>query len=199
MYCDKKCILTIYVMKHYVDILIMLIVAFLMLTKSHAMVELAKTRIGTLIMILAVIVACKYVSTVSGLLVAALFVYFMECVFEGMSNKSDTPKEKAEKLDHDYQKILELRKKHCKEKNGQTLFTNAKGEIMTLDEIKKMYPHFTFDDKSCTNPCDEGCNIQITEGIEQLTVEENLRPKQSSEHMTDREKDFVQEGFKNIM
>jgi hypothetical protein len=35
--------------------------------------------------------------------------------------------------------------------------------------------------------------------MEQLTVEESLRPKQSSQHATQREKDFVQEGFKNIM
>lgn len=186
-------------MKHYVDILFMLIVAFLMLTKPHAIVNIAKTRVGTIAMILAVIAACKYISTLSGLLVAAFFVYIMESVFEGMTNKVDTPDEKAEKIDHDYQTILELRKEHCKEKNGQVLFTNAKGEVMTLDEVKKMYPHFTFDDKSCTNPCDEGCDIQISENTEQLTVEENLRPKQSGQHTTHREKDFVQEGFKNIM
>ena len=71
-------------MKHYVDILIMLIVAFLMLTKPHAIVDIVRTRVGTLIMILAVIVACKYVSTLSGLLVAALFVYLIESVFEGI-------------------------------------------------------------------------------------------------------------------
>lgn len=186
-------------MKQYVDVLIMLIVAFLMLTKPQVAVDIAKSQIGVFIIILAVIAASKFVSTLSGLLVAALFVYLMESVFEGMTNKGDTPDEKAEKLDNDYQKILEMRKEHCKEKNGQTLFTNAKGEVMTLDEVKKMYPHYTFDDKSCTNPCDVGCDIQITEGMEQLTVEESLRPKQSSQHATQREKDFVQEGFKNIM
>lgn len=199
MYCDKKCILTIYVMKQYIDILIMLIVAFLMLTKPRGAVDIAKTQIGVLVIILAVIAVSKYVSTLSGLLVAALFVYLMESVFEGMTNKADTPDEKAEKLDNDYQNILEMRKEHCKEKNGQTLFTNSNGEVMTLDEVKKMYPQYTFDDKSCTNPCDDGCDINITESMEQLTVEESLRPKQSSQHATQREKDFVQEGFKNIM
>lgn len=181
-------------MKQYLDVLIMLVVALLMLIKPQVVVDIAKTQIGMLFMILAVIAASKYISTFSGLLVATLFIFIMESVFN-----ADTPDEKADKLDNDFQKILELRKEHCKKKNGETLFTNDKGEVMTLDQVKKMYPHYTFVDKTCTNPCDSNCDIQITEGMEQLTVEENLRPKQSIQHATHREKDFVQEGVKNIM
>lgn len=190
-------------MKQHIDILIMLIAAFLMLTKPKVLVEMAQSGIGRVVLLLAVIGAALH-STLSGLLVAALFVFLSESVFEGMENNSAVQQnEEAEKdanhINNSYQQILELRKEHCKKKNGETLFTNSKGEVMTLEEIKDKYPHFSFEEKSCTNPCDEGCVVTVTEGIEQLSVEENLRPKQSSQHPTEREKDFVQEGFKNIM
>lgn len=183
-------------MKQHIDILIMLIAAFLMLTKPKVLVDLAQSGIGRVVLLLAVISAALH-STISGLLVAALFVFLSESVFEGMENNS--AEKDANHVNYSYQQILELRKEHCKKKNGETLFTNSKGEVMTLEEIKDKYPHFSFEEKSCTNPCDEGCVVTVTEGIEQLNVEENLRPKQSSQHATEREKDFVQEGFKNIM
>lgn len=193
-----KCLLTIYVMKQHVDILVMLVAAFLMLTKPQVLVDLAQTTLGKLALLLAVVGAALH-STMSGLLVAAVFIYLSESVFEGMSSSAATPVEKAQKLQEDYDKILELRKEHCKKINGEVLFTDANGNVLTLDEIKKKYPHLSFDDKTCTNPCDDGCSIQITEGMEQLTTEESLRPKQSRQHATARDKDFVQEGFKNIM
>ena len=192
-------------MKQHIDILIMLIAAFLMLTKPAVLVNMAQSGLGRVVLLLAVIGAALH-STISGLLVAAVFVFLSESVFEGMENGSSEQqkqdKEAADDVKHlnySYQQLLELRKEHCKEKNGQTLFTNSKGEVMTLSEIKDKYPHFTFEEKTCTNPCDAGCVVKVTEGMEQLTVEENLRPKQSSQHPTEREKDFVQEGFKNIM
>ena len=190
-------------MKQHIDILIMLIAAFLMLTKPKVLVEMAQSGLGRVVLLLAVIGAALH-STLSGLLVAAVFVFLSESVFEGMQNNSAEQKhQQAEKdakhLNYGYQKLLELRKEHCKEKNGETLFTNSKGEVMTLSEIKDKYPHFTFEEKTCTNPCDEGCVVKVTEGNEQLSVEENLRPKQSKQLPTEREKDFVQEGFKNIM
>ena len=189
-------------MKQHIDILIMLIAAFLMLTKPAVLVNMAQSGLGSVVLLLAVIGAALH-STISGLLVAAVFVFLSESVFEGMENRSSEQQQDEERmlkhLNYSYQQILELRKEHCKEKNGQTLFTNSKGEVMTLSEIKDKYPHFTFEEKTCTNPCDAGCVDKVTEGMEQLTVEENLRPKQSSQHPTEREKDFVQEGFKNIM
>mgnify|MGYP000243169265 CR=1 FL=1 len=180
-------------MKQHIDIMIMLIVAFLMLTKPNVLVDFSQTTFGRFILLLAVIATTLH-STFSGLFVAALFVFLYESVFEGMESNT-TVQEKADKLNSDYKDILELRKEHCKKNNGDTLFTNSEGETMTLDEVKDKYPHFTFDEKTCINPCDEGCVVSVTEGFEQLSVEERLRPKQSSEHATQRSKDFVQEGF----
>ena len=142
-------------MKQHIDILIMLIAAFLMLTKPKVLVEMAQSSIGKVVLLLAVIGAALH-STLSGLLVAAVFIFLSESVFEGMENNSteQQAEKDAKHLNYSYQEILELRKEHCKEKNGQTLFTNSKGEVMTLAEIKDKYPHFSFDEKSCTNPCD---------------------------------------------
>ena len=84
-------------MKQHIDILIMLIAAFLMLTKPAVLVNMAQSGLGRVVLLLAVIGAALH-STISGLLVAAVFVFLSESVFEGMENRSSEQQEQDKRL-----------------------------------------------------------------------------------------------------
>lgn len=71
-----------------------------------------------------------------------------------------------------------FRKNHCRGK----MFVNEKGKEMKIADIKKKFP-LNFTNGIDCNPCDETCSYTITDSVEQLHNEENLRPKQASMFM----------------
>ena len=71
-----------------------------------------------------------------------------------------------------------FRKNHCRGK----MFVNEKGKEMKMADIKKKFP-LNFTNGIDCNPCDETCSYTITDSVEQIHNEENLRPKQASMFM----------------
>ena len=185
-------------MKQQTELIIQLVVGFLLLTRPGVLVDMANTLVGRLVLLLAVVGAAMQ-STLTGVLVAMLFIVLSETVFEGMetqakSKDSGDIKKKADKLEKDDAYLLKFRKRHCIEKNGKLLFVDNNKNVVSLDQIKKMYPNIKFDDAACSNPCDEKCDLVITSYDEQMTTEEQLRPKKSSSEKVERKKDSVQTG-----
>tara|TARA_B100000902_G_C27265115_1_gene893073 strand:- start:686 stop:1267 length:582 start_codon:yes stop_codon:yes gene_type:complete len=187
-------------MKQQTELIIQLVVGILLLTRPSVLVDMANTLLGRLVLLLAVVGAAMQ-STLTGVLVAMLFIVLSETVFEGMENKTDAAKKdsenvekKSEKLEKDDAYLLKFRKRHCIEKNGKLLFVDNNKNVVSLDQIKKMYPNIKFDDAACSNPCDEKCDLVITSYDEQMTTEEQLRPKESSSKKVKRKKDAVQTG-----
>ena len=185
-------------MKQQTELIIQLVVGFLLLTRPSVLVDMANTLVGRLVLLLAVVGAAMQ-STLTGVLVAMLFIVLSETVFEGMENQasskdSEDIKKKSDKLEKDDAYLLKFRKRHCVEKNGKLLFVDNNKNVVSLDQIKKMYPNIKFDDAACSNPCDEKCDLVITSYDEQMTTEEQLRPKKSSSEKVERKKDSVQTG-----
>jgi hypothetical protein len=77
-----------------------------------------------------------------------------------------------------------FRKNHCKTKPGSSsqIFVDEKGKEMKMADIKKKYP-LNFTNGIDCNPCDDTCSYTITDSVEQIHNEENLRPKQASTFM----------------
>ena len=77
-----------------------------------------------------------------------------------------------------------FRKNHCRAKAGSSsqMFVDEKGKEMKMADIKKKYPLNFTNGMEC-NPCDESCSYTITDSVEQLHNEENLRSKQASMFM----------------
>jgi hypothetical protein len=74
-----------------------------------------------------------------------------------------------------------FKKNHCRNKAGSSsqIFVDEKGKEMKIDDIKKKFPINFTNGESC-NPCYESCSYTITDSVEQIHNEENLRPKRSS-------------------
>ena len=165
-------------MKQQTELIIQLVVGFLLLTRPIVLVDMANTFLGRILLVLAV-VGGALKSTLTGLLVAMLFVVLSESTFEGMTAGDDDVEKEGDKLEKDYKYLLEFRKKHCIDKDGEKVFVDNNKNVISFDKIKAMYPNINFDEIVCANPCDEKCDMVIKNYNEQMTVEENLRPKPS--------------------
>ena len=110
-------------MKQQTELIIQLVVGFLLITKPNVLVDIANTFLGRLVLVLAVVGAAMH-STLTGLLVAMLFIVLSESVVEGMTAGNNDVEAQADKLEKDYKYLLEFRKRHCVEKNGKTLFVD---------------------------------------------------------------------------
>lgn len=177
-------------MENYVDITVLFVVAFLLLTRPNVLVNFSNTFFGKL-MLISILVVTTLHSTLSGIFIGLLIVVLSENVYEGMENqdgseeKHDSEEEQnssEEQYDSDNQqnKIKELKEKYCKKKNDKMTFIDSKGNELSLEEIKQKYPAIKFDKDTC-NPCDDTCSYQITDSLEQLNIQETLRPKNSKE------------------
>jgi hypothetical protein len=71
--------------------------------------------------------------------------------------------------------IIRFKMDHCL--NGKLVKNNM--EEIKLSDLKSYFPQITFEDKMC-NPCDPSCNFKMTSFDERITVEEKLRPKETS-------------------
>lgn len=173
-------------MKNYIDLTILLVVSFLLFTRPTVLVNFSNTFIGKLILIL-ILVATTLQSTISGIFVAILIIVLSETVYEGMENKDvidvidvKDVKDEVEKEQEQFEKIKDMRTKHCKTDKEKVIFVDAKGNELSLEEIKQKYPAINFNKDLC-NPCDEACSFEITGTLEQLSTQDALRPKNSKQ------------------
>lgn len=177
-------------MKQHIDMIVMLVVAFLLITKPNVLVKFVKSTMGRLVLVCAMLFALLH-STLSGVFVAILFVLLSEEVFEGMENEKS--EEAAKKRYGKYESILKLKTETCK--NGKFIVGEKE---YSLEEIKQRYPNIKFTNSTC-NPCDEDCAYSCdgpclggtTSSVEQLTVLDKIK----SEHA--RGVDVPQRGGNN--
>lgn len=162
-------------MKQHIDMIVMLVVAFLLMTKPNVLVNFVNSTLGRLTLVGAMLFALLH-STLSGVFVAILFVLLSEEVFEGMDNQK--AEEAAKERYDEYESILKLKTETCK--NGKFIVGEKE---YSLEEIKQRYPNIKFTNSPC-NPCDENCAYSCdgpclgatTSAVEQMSIREKLTP-----------------------
>lgn len=100
------------------------------------------------------------------------------------SSASDTQVVNGDKLEikPSYDELVsKFKTDHCK--NGKLMLN---GNEITSDLINSSFPDLKFKGDQC-NPCDDDCQFEIVSTNEKLTVEENLRAKDSNSEPIDRE------------
>lgn len=175
-------------MKQHIDMIVMLIVAFLLFTKPNVLVKFANSILGRFVIIGSMLFSLLH-STLSGVFIAILFVLLIEESKEGFfqeeAKSSYTPEQisdKADSLQQQFKAHLNIRKNNCTGKPGEapTTFVDSQGHSLTEEEIAKKYPfHFT-NGKTC-NPCADAlqppgiCPFSVSPVIEQLTNMEEIK------------------------
>lgn len=136
-----------------------IIILLLILFSPPSLSSLSNTFLGKCIFLFFIVFSAHH-SCITPFLFAALYIYLNETSYENMSNKLQS---RTTKLYKDYNSIYSIREKHCKQKGNKQQFVDAKGNVMSLEEIEKMYPNIMFDqDKGiCKNPCDPSCDFVI--------------------------------------
>ena len=102
-------------MKQHIDMIVMLVVAFLLFTKPTVLVNFANSIIGKIVLVGAMLFALRH-STLSGIFIALLFVLLMEEVIEGLSTNvptttQDTINAAEKEADEQYNRRLQMREK----------------------------------------------------------------------------------------
>ena len=59
-------------------------------------------------------------------------------------------------------------------------------DLVSISQVSKMFPNVKFSKDKC-NPCDSNCSFSISTTTEQLSVEEDLKPKPSKQFRTSKE------------
>lgn len=146
--------------------------------------------LGKVLFITLIIVATHF-HLLAGIILILLLIIMRQTVSEGMTtmNESSSKDSKDSKTSKNSKEISNavstFKSEHCK--NGKLMLNDKE---ITSDIIKNSFPNIKFSDKSC-NPCDEDCGFEIVSSNEQLTVEENLRPKESNSQPVDHEKSIT--------
>ena len=162
-------------MKTSSELIVLVVITFLLYTRPLVLVNFSNSFVGKSVLLFLIITAALH-STVSGILLALVLVMLTEYNYEGFEGK-DNGSTEVESSDD----VKDFRRKNCKVKDGsdKEVFVDANGNEMDLDEIKKKYPNLKFDKGDC-NPCSEECSFSISDSEEQITMDESLRPKDSS-------------------
>jgi hypothetical protein len=170
-------------MKTSSELIVLVVITFLLYTRPLVLLNFSNSFVGKAILLFLVVSAALH-STVSGLLLALVLVMLTEYRYEGFEGKdSDDTEADSDDTEADSSSAMnDFRKKNCKAKDGsdEKIFVDANGNEMNLDEIKKKYPNLKFENGDC-NPCSADCSFSISEGEEQITTDESLRPKDSNE------------------
>ena len=168
-------------MKTSSELIVLVVITFLLYTRPLVLLNFSNSFVGKAILLFLVVSAALH-STVSGLLLALVLVMLTEYRYEGFEGKDseDTEDDSEDTEDDSSSAMKDFRKKNCKAKDGsdEKIFVDANGNEMNLDEIKKKYPNLKFDGDDC-NPCSEDCSFSISDGEEQITVEEGLRSREA--------------------
>lgn len=186
-------------MKQHIDMIVMLVVAFLLFTKPTVLVNFANSIIGKLVLVGSMLFALRH-STLSGIFIALLFVLLMEEVIEGLSTNVPTTNQdtinSAEKVfDEQYNRHLDMREKNCVPPNpgeAATVFVDSEGKKITLDEMAKKFPYQFTKDYGICNPCADAlqgegiCPFKINSTVEQFATMEQLKPISGKRHIPQR-------------
>ena len=78
--------------------------------------------------------------------------------------------------------IASFKRKYCK--NGKLVDEN--NNPVNISDLSSVFPHikFNLENQQC-NPCEDNCDFKLTSETERLSVEEKLRPTDSSQVSTE--------------
>ena len=140
-------------MNYLVEILIALILIFLVIGQPTTLSVITHTLIGKIVFIILFIMSGLY-STYAGILVALIYIILHKRfrLVENMENSDKT-------------ESIDFVKKYCKD--------NVVDKSLSPPDIR-------YKNNITCNPCEPGCEFEITSSQEQLTTDETLRPKESN-------------------
>ena len=78
--------------------------------------------------------------------------------------------------------LASFKSQHCK--NGKLV--DKDGNEINITDLSTAFPNikFNIENENC-NPCEDNCNFKITSDVERITVEEKLRPLNSTQVSSD--------------
>ena len=149
----------------YTEYVIIAIVFSILLLEPNILKTFSNTAYGRIIFALAITAATLYKTYLGLLLVLVLVTLSSVDSVEGMTNKD----------------VDDFRKTNCKDNK---LYKGK--DLVSINQVAKMFPNVKFTETPC-NPCNSSCNFSISTTTEQLSVEEDLKPKSSSQFRTSKE------------
>jgi hypothetical protein len=149
----------------YTEYVIIAIVFSILLFEPNILKSFSNTIYGRILFVLAITGATLYKTYLGLLLVLVLVTLNGVNNIEGMSNKD----------------VDEFRETNCK---GDKLYKGD--DLVSISQVSKMFPNVKFSKNQC-NPCDSNCSFSISTTTEQLSVEEDLKPKSSKQFRTSKE------------
>jgi len=85
----------------------------------------------------------------------------------------------------EYNDAQSFRRKHCHDKEGRKLLVDEHGRHIKEGDVEKHFPNLRFASAEC-DPCDDSCDFHVTSSNERIGTEEQLRGKDSKQHIPDR-------------
>lgn len=172
-----------YRMQNLVEILLAILLILLVIGEPKFLIKMSKSLLGKLLFVIAVIAAGMQ-SFAAGVLVFLIFITLRNDskVIEGMENETDQESDSETDSETDEESDSEDVNSHSKVVDGVDM---SKTEFVTkyckegkLDASLNP-PVLKYKNQKC-NPCDEGCDFEVTSAHEQLTIDEAMRPKESN-------------------
>lgn len=140
------------------------------------------TFVGKAVLVCAIIAATMD-SPVAGV-VLALVVIALGRRREGFSGKHE-PKKPGQGGADSYDDAQSFRRLHCRDKEGRKLLVDDMGKQVNAKDAKSNFPRLDFANAEC-DPCDDSCDFRVTSSNERIGTEEQLRGKDSKQHIPDR-------------
>ena len=148
-----------------IEYVIIVVVFAILLLEPNILKSFSNTIYGRVIFALAITGATLYKTYLGLLLVLVLVTLNSVNNVEGMTNKD----------------VDDFRSTNCK---NNELYKGD--EKVSISQVANMFPNVKFSGDKC-NPCDSNCQFSISTTTEQLTVEENIKPKPSEQFRTSKE------------
>ena len=163
-------------------IVLFVLITVIIYTMPLFLVRLIRSPIGKLSLLFATILVTLK-NRVGGLLVALLFIFLLEfnyeknsgIIYEGFADGSTSST--SSKTDGDKDTSTSFRAKHCK----KSKLIDENGELIDTNNIASVFPKLIFKDNKTCNPCDETCDFSISDGKEQIYIQELIKPKNASQ------------------
>lgn len=165
-------------------IVLFVLITVIIYTMPLFLVRLIRSPIGKLSLLFATILVTLK-NRVGGLLVALLFIFLLEfnyeknsgIIYEGFADGSTSSTSSSSKTDGDKDTSTSFRAKHCK----KSKLIDENGELIDTNNIASVFPKLIFKDNKTCNPCDETCEFSISDGKEQIYIQELIKPKNASQ------------------
>ena len=178
-----------------------ILIILLLLVNPNSLKNFSHTMLGRLIFVFLIVVASCYKTYLGILLVLCLVILNQDQILEGMcsprnceacgsSLDSSKPncnsyindcivvngecqdKKKPPNSVLDQQNAQSFRETNCM---GSSLYKDSDNTNVSVDDVTNLFPNVKFTGEKC-NPCDVNCQFIVTNGNEQLTIEENMKP-----------------------